>query len=99
MMSYTLATLFILTIATLVVIKESVRINDKGVTTYSETVDILPSLSINWHKSQGKKVVILTFSWIVWFCYVAFVYEDKPNDFNKKNLSDLYGRIAKEEGL
>lgn len=99
MISYTLATLFILTIATLVVIKENVRINDKGVKSYSENVDILPSLSIHWHKSQDKKVVTLTFRWIAWFCYVTFVYEDKPNDFHKKNLSDLYGRIAKEEGL
>lgn len=99
MISYIIATLFILTIATLVVIKENVRIKDKGVTTYLSSVDILPTLLIHWHNSQGEKTVTLSCSWIVWSCYITIVYEDKPNDFHKKNLLDLYGRIAEEEGL
>lgn len=99
MISYIIATLFILTIATLVVIKENVRIKDKGVTKYLSMVEILPSILIHWRNSQGEKTVTLSCSWIVWICYIAIVYEDKPNDFHKKNLSDLYGRIAKAEGL
>lgn len=99
MISYILATLFILTIATLVVIKENVRIKDKEVTKYLSSVDILPTLFIHWHNFKGEKTVTFSCSWIVWFCHVTIVYEDKPNDFHKKNLSDLYERIAKEEGL
>lgn len=99
MISYIIATLFILIIATLVVIKEKVRIKVKGVMTYLSAVYILPSILIHWRNLRGEKTVTLSCSWIVWICYITIVYEDKPNDFHKKNLSDLYGKIAKEEGL
>ena len=99
MISYIIATLFILTIATLVVVKENVRIKDKEVIMYRSCVDILPTLWINWNEFHGEKTITFTCSWIVLCCHITIVYEDKPNDFHKKNLSDLYGKIAKEEVL